>query len=293
MIGYRVSRADLEALIKAEAPHWLEKAAERTAGFRAKGRYEERSSIWSEVKVVYMRLQGDCKCGYCERKLESVDLGTVEQDVEHFRPKGNVKAWRVPGSLANHGIAFTAAPLAGKGYYLLPYHPFNYSAACKPCNSALKRDFFPIAGDYDLEGDDPVALKAERPFLICPIGDFDDAPENLIKFHGVSPQAVAASGHDRARALVTIEFFKLDDVAKRKNLLRERAVVIIALHPQLEKLAGGASGNTEAQKVVDGFTAPNAPHTNCARCFKGLFERDRAEARAVFDRALQLVLSIS
>jgi hypothetical protein len=301
MIGYRISRAQLEALIDAEAPgrganpSWLQRAATRTAGFRNKGFYEEDSSIWSEVKVVYMRLQGGCKCAYCERKLEATDLGKVEQDVEHFRPKGSVKAWKAPKALTNQGIVFTAAPPPGKGYYLLPYHPFNYSAACKPCNSSLKKDFFPIAGAYDLNGDDPVKLKKEKPYLICPVGDFDDPPEDLIKFHGVSPQAVAANGHDRARALVTIQFFRLDDEAKRKNLLRERAVIIIALHPQLEKLADGATANvkTEAQKVVDGFTAPTAPHTNCARSFNKLFKSDRAEAKAVFDRALSLITSIS
>jgi hypothetical protein len=301
VIGYRISKVKLEALIDAEAPgrgnkpSWLERAAARTAEFRANGRYEEKNSIWSEVKVVYMRLQGNCKCAYCERKLEGTDLGKIEQDVEHFRPKGSVKAWKAPKALTDQGIAFTAAPPPGKGYYLLPYHPFNYSAACKPCNSSLKKDFFPIAGAYDLQGDDPVKLQKEKPYLICPIGDFDDAAEDLIKFYGVSPQAVAAAGHGRARALVTIEFFKLDDEAKRKNLLRERAVVIIALHPQMEKLASGATGSAkkEAQKIVDGFTAPNAPHTNCARSFKNLFKTDPAEAKALFDRASNLISSIS
>jgi hypothetical protein len=40
---------------------------------------------------------------------------------------------------------------------------------------------------------------------------------------------------------VTIEFFELDDQAKRKNLVREGAFVIVALHPYLEKLANGAT----------------------------------------------------
>jgi hypothetical protein len=295
MIGYKITRSDLEALIEVESPGWLENAAARTAGFRANGVYAEKSSIWSKVKVVYMRLQGHSKCGYCERKLESADFGKVEQDVEHFRPKGSVKAWKAPKSLTAQGIVFAAAPAPGKGYYLLPYHPFNYSAACKPCNSALKKDHFPIAGDYDLEGEDPVSLTKEKPYLICPIGDFDDAPEDLIHFHGVSPQAVAASDHGRARALTTIEFFKLDDEAKRKNLMRERAVIILALHPQLEKLANGATGAVKvaAQKVVDGFSNPKAPHTNCARSYRRLFEQDRAEAKAVFDVASDLITSIS
>jgi len=189
----------------------------------------------------------------------------------------------------------TAVPDEDRGYFLLPYHPFNYSAACKPCNSALKKDCFPIAGQYDLTGDDPAKLTKEKPFLICPVGDFDDAPEDLIRFHGVSPQPVAASGHNRERALVTIDFFKLDDEAKRKNLLRERVFVIIGLHPQLEKAADGATAKAkaEAQAVVDGFTSSNSPHTNCARSFRELFQSDRAEAKAVFDGACRLITSIS
>ncbi len=296
MIGYRVTQAQLESLIEAESPGWLQKAELRTAGFRQKNCYEESSTIWSDVKAVFMRLQGDCKCAYCERKLESIDFGKIEQDVEHFRPKGRIRAWRLPKALKELGIKATAVPDEERGYFLLPYHSFNYSAACKPCNTLLKKDYFPIAGEYDLTGDDPVQLHVkERPLLVCPVGDFDDAPENLIRFHGVSPQAVAQNGYNRERALVTIEFFKLDDEAKRKNLLRERAIVIIALYSQLEKLADGATGGAkvEAQQLVDGFTSPKSAHTNCARSFRDLFRNNRAEAKAVCDRAFQLIISIS
>ncbi len=295
MIAYRVTKAQLEALIEKKCPGWLQRAATRTAGFRQKGCYAESGSIWSEVKVVYMCLQGNCKCAYCERKLESIDLGKAEQDVEHFRPKGSVRAWKLPKALKDQGIVVAAVPGEDRGYFLLPYHPFNYSAACKPCNSALKKDFFPIAGKYDLAGDDPAVLTGEKPFLIFPLGDFDDAPEDLIRFHGVSPHAVARNGHDRERAMVTIEFFKLDDEAKRKNLFRERACIIVALYPQLEKLADGATGDAkvEAQGLVDGFTSPKAPHTNCARSYRDLFLDDRDEAEAFFIAAVGLITSIS
>jgi hypothetical protein len=197
MIGYRITKARLEELIEEESPGWLQKAKARTDGFRQKRRYDEKSSIWGEVKSVYMRLQGGEKCAYCERKLESVELGKVEQDVEHFRPKGRVLEWVLPKALRDQGVVATAAPDDEHGYYLLPYHPFNYTAACKPCNSALKKNHFPIAGKYELAGDDPALLVRERPLLICPVGDFDDAPEDLIRFHGVSPQPAAKSGHDR------------------------------------------------------------------------------------------------
>ncbi len=134
----------------------------------------------------------------------------------------------------------------------------------------------------------------EQPYLIYPIGDFDKAPEDLICFHGVSPRAVASGEYDRLRSLVTIEFFKLDDT-KRKNLRRERAVIILALYPQLEKLANGAmdAEKRDAEEIVDGFTSPKACHTNCARGFRDLHARDRIEAREVFDRAVDLIMSTS
>jgi hypothetical protein len=292
MIDYPISKPDLEMLIEHEVPGWLQKARERTEKFRTAGRYQESSSIWSDVKPVYMKLQGESKCAYCERKLESSDYGKIEQDVEHFRPKKMVREWQMPKRLKELGIAAMKAPNDDRGYFLLPYHPFNYSAACKPCNSALKKNYFPIAGDYELTNEDPVDLLKEKPFLIYPIGNFDEAPEDLIRFHGVSPQAVAISGHQLARALVTIEFFKLDDFSKRKNLFRERAVIIIALHPQLEKSADGADA-AEALQIVERFTSSKAPHTNCARSFRHLFESNRTEAKAIFERAVQLLISIS
>ncbi|MCI0493609.1 hypothetical protein L0Z72_01270 [candidate division KSB1 bacterium] len=292
MICYSITKPELEALIENEKPGWLEKAKERTEKFRQQGNYEESSSIWSDVKPVYMSLQGESKCAYCERKLESSDYGKIEQDVEHFRPKKMVREWKIPKRLKNLGITATERPDKDNGYYLLPYHPLNYAATCKPCNSVLKKNYFPIAGDYDLNGEDPVDLLKEKPFLIYPIGNFDEAPEKLIGFHGVSPQAIANQGHERARALVTIEFFKLDDLAKRKNLIRERAVIIIALYPQLKKIADDVA-EEDSQKIIDGFIATKAPHTNCARSFKRLFESDPNEARAVFDLAVQLIVSTS
>ena len=66
MIGYPVKRRDLEDLIAQQSATWLGRAETKTEEFRNQGFYQESSSIWSEVKVVYMRLQGNCKCAYCE-----------------------------------------------------------------------------------------------------------------------------------------------------------------------------------------------------------------------------------
>jgi len=92
MIGYRISLNELKAKIESNTPGWSKRAEERTEEFRTQGHYQEKSSIWSEIKPVYMDIQGGCKCAFCERKLESKDYGRPELDIEHFRPKKNVKS---------------------------------------------------------------------------------------------------------------------------------------------------------------------------------------------------------
>lgn len=285
MIGYRIDYQSLRVLITAENSSWLSRADLRTAGFRASGKYEENSSIWSEVKSVYMRLQGKSKCIYCERSMESEHYGLIEQDVEHFRPKGKVSPWKLPADLAAEGIKITDPGSAAPGYHELPYHLFNYSASCKPCNSTLKSDYFPISGVYNFSGNDPSLLLSELPLLIYPLGDFDSSPEDLIKFHGLSPQPVNAAGHKRHRALVTIAFFQLADTKLRQNLFRERAFIVAALHPQLEVLKNNPKDNA-ANILVKAYQSENSPHANCARSFVKLHSSDPAEALKIFEAAV-------
>ena len=73
MIRYPVSEAALRLDIEKTKPGWLSPAAKRSNKLRKLGRYREKSSIWSDVKPVYIRLQGESKCAYCERKMESVN----------------------------------------------------------------------------------------------------------------------------------------------------------------------------------------------------------------------------
>ncbi|WP_052007389.1 HNH endonuclease family protein [Burkholderia paludis] len=292
MIGYKITYKDLETLIEAKVPGWVARAKKRTANFRAAGKYDEVSSIWSEVKSVYMRLQGESKCIYCERKLESEEYGLIEQDVEHFRPKGSVRRWKLSARLVAEGVTITDPGASAPGYHLLPYHLFNYSASCKPCNSTLKSDCFPIAGTYKFAGSNPTKLASEQPLLIYPLGDFDADPEALIKFQGVSPQPVDANGHNRHRALVTIEFFDLADPIKRKNLFRERAQVITALWPQLEAVSRNP-GDALASDLVADYQSDKAPHTNCARSFATLYHQDRPEAERLYRAAATFIRSSS
>jgi hypothetical protein len=281
MIRYAFEVATLRDRIRQLSSTWLERAAERTRTFRDLGHYAEQGPIWSDVKRAYMEIQGH-KCMYCERSRPDL----IDVDVEHFRPKGNIGQWPVPPALASEGVVCTPVPAPSRGYHLLPYHLLNYGAACKQCNTPFKSDHFPIAGAYQCDGDDPASMAGEQPFLIYPLGDLDADPETLIGFCGFSPVALPPFGHERRRALVTIAFFALGDPERRKDLFLERAVILMALYPQLvESRSGTGTEREAAADAVRALTASDRPHTNCARSFRRLFDASPDEAKAHYEAA--------
>ena len=284
MIRYDVTPEALRGMIERCVPGWLAKAQERTEVFRSKGRYEEGGAIWSDVKSVFMEIQGKGKCCFCERQLESGELGRHELDIEHFRPKKRIRKWPCPESLLDAMIAAcvsqTPLPDSDKGYHLLPYHLLNYAVACKPCNSGLKKDYFPISGRYDLDGEDPEMMSAEKPWLLYPIGHLDVDPEEVITFHGFVPQSKSDDRFLKLRGLATIAFFGLDDIRRRKNLIKDRAEKIVFLHMLLK---AKSDGDERAGTLVDAMLASNAPHANCTRSFARLFRSDRIQADKVAD----------
>lgn len=296
MIRHPIPPPALDARVDREVPGWRTKAKTRTAGFKQKRKFEETSSIWSEVKPLYMTLQGENKCIYCERKFGSREASTVEHDLEHFRPKSHVDAWQLPASLAQLGIVIRKPRTGNSGYYLLPYNLLNYASSCKTCNTRYKLDRFPIGGGYKLKGTDPKSLlKSEKPWLIYPVGEWDVDPEDVIGFFGMLPQAKSTSRHFK-RGLVTIAFFGLDDLDMRSDLFLERATAITALHPQLEVLGDprkSAAAKANARKVVDFYTSSKAAHSSCSRSFQRLFAANPAKAQQVFDKALDFMLSKS
>lgn len=279
MIRYPVTLEELRDRIEAEKPGWLARAAERTERFRRAGRYDEASGIWSDIKKVYMRLQ-HCKCAYCERQLASEDFGgAIEHDVEHYRPKDGVRRW--PGEDVSYG--FSTGEEFPEGYYLLAYHPLNYATACKKCNSPLKASYFPIAGPRGSQSDDPATLRSEVPFLIYPLGDLDEDPEEILTFLGISPVPRTAKGPRRDRARVMIDFFELD---RREELWRERAFKIVALFLALKRSRSGEGEEQEiAREAVETLVSPASPHTNCARAFRFLYEEDPAKAAKIAQAA--------
>lgn len=291
MIRVPITKDKLEALIKKKVPRWLARAKTKTTEIK-KDSNLKITSIWSPIKPVYMTLQNS-KCIYCEKEIEPQP---IEQDVEHFRPKNNVKRWPVPRWMKEEEGIHVQQPQKGSenGYRLLAYHPLNYAAACKTCNSNCKRDYFPIAGSRRSRSKNPTRMRVEKAYLIYPLGDFDEDPEALIEFHGLSPQAKASRGFKRKRALVTIDLFKLDDTIGRKGLLRDRAKEIERLYFALRFSQSGNTNEADiGRRAVSRLINPGNGHTNCLKCFQKLFETNRTEADRIYNGVRAFLESIS
>ena len=281
MIRYPITLAELEALVDAEVPTWRTRATTRTAGFLASGEYSESSSIWSEVKSVFMKLQRN-KCAYCERALAAADHGgAIEHDLEHFRPKSSVAVW--PGG---EEFAYATGTASPQGYFLLAYHLQNYAASCKKCNSPLKMNYFPIPAARGIAPIDSPALHTnEKPFLIHPIGNFDDDPQHVIAFLGITAIPAKKTGPRRRRGDVTIAFFELNE---REELLRERAEVIDSLGNHLETIndqMATALRKKRAKETVERMLRPRARHSSCVKSMVDLYVRDAVQAEELIGEA--------
>lgn len=285
----------LTKLVKKKKDNWFDRANERTENFRLAKLYNEDSGIWSEIKEVYMKLQS-FKCAYCEQKLEDKN---IVHDVEHFRPKKNVRVWL--NETRKNSLGFDFVDTESNGYYLLPYNIFNYVTTCKHCNSSIKSDFFPISGERKTDSEDFAEINdSENPFLIYPLGHIEDfAPEELIAYDGVLPipHPNLADNHQIKRVKVTIEFFNL--AAIRDTLIEDRCEVIKSVFNAVRVISKGEADEdeiTEKKEELQIARSNKSPHSNCANSFFNLcmenFERAKEIAKEahifLFNRRLNI-----
>lgn len=291
MIRYPITEAQLRAEITKLDANWFATAAGELAVLPANPASSDFKPLWSKIKQVYIDLQCS-KCCFCEKPLE----GKIEQDVEHFRPKTEVKHWKVPAKLVAEGIVVQqpANGASEPGYAQLAFQPFNYATACKTCNSTLKGNIFPIEGTRDSAGVDPGQMSAERALFIYPIGTIDADPEQLIEFDGLSPVPKNRSGFLRRRAVVTIEVFRLDS-PKLRTLFKQRAYLVRQLYLELEgeKNAPTNTKRTRHRNAIDVLTSPQSPFTNCLRSFERLYAADPIRADAIADACVKFMKSKS
>ena len=187
--------------------------------------------------------------------------------MEHFRPKGRVRAW--PATPDQYD--FPTGAEAKNGYYKLAYHLGNYVATCKRCNEDFKKDYFPVAADRILLAATPSACASEQAFLIYPLGITAEDPEKHIAFNGVEAEPRTQRGR------VMIDLLGLN----REDLQAARAFwLLYTVWPAL-KLARIAGGQRREKFAY--YESPMAEHTNCTRQFVALYDADPAAAEKLLE----------
>lgn len=285
MIRYQTTRQELIEAIRIEKPTWSSRASRRTAKFIRDKRFDENSSIWSEVKPVYIALQRN-KCVFCERKFETREYGKIEYDLEHFRPKSSVKVW--PNASSEFNYDFPTGSASSKGYYWLAYDSLNYAASCKVCNSTLKSNYFPIARNRGRATSAPEQLRSEEPYLCYPISNFDENPEKLVTFTATVARPVARRGWKKKRGQVIIDFFRLN---ARQILHQERAQMIMLLGNALKELDAGDEIALNMQ-IINKATGNAVPHSACSRAFRSLWAEEEPLARRIHTRCREYFAGI-
>lgn len=288
MIRCEVTPQELIDRIDQHKPGWLRRARSRTRAYEKARGYTGGAEFWGEIKEVYIALQHE-KCAYCETKLQGAALASKVHEVEHFRPKSEVKAW--PDRKRDYWKDFPTGIATGKphakGYYRLAYHPFNYAIACTRCNSTLKSSCFPIRGTRDVALADPSRGDAEKALLIYPVSNIDTNPAALIGFDGVLAVPRAAAGPEHERAVTTIWFFQLN----HQDLTTRRAEMLGHLWNALElhRLTDAQGERRRAEAVIELACSPKGQFSACMSAFRELYDTDRDAALARAEYALSLL----
>ncbi|WP_416424112.1 hypothetical protein RAM80_30520 [Pseudomonas sp. App30] len=286
MIKYSITPAALEDAIEAAVPRWSSNAAKRARKLVQLGAFQEKTSIWSQVKPVYMKVQFN-KCVFCERQFESPQYGTIEFDLEHFRPKSSVLAWPDPRKHPQLAYSVAMGDAAPAGYFWLAYDPLNYAASCKVCNTTFKLNYFPVAGPRGAVNSTTAELAAEAPYLCYPLGADGEDPETLVTFIATVAVPAQADGPGRLRGQIIIDFFGLN---KREQLHRDRARMLALFGPALLAQAQGTASASDL-RLIASMTEANLPHCSCLRAYKQLWARDAALAQRVFEQCREYMLS--
>lgn len=276
MIRYSIALPDIAGLIHSSSPNWLDRARDAQREIRRARLYSEVGPSPALIKRVFMAIQHE-KCAFCERKLSEFK---IEHDLEHFRPKSRVVTWPRAGRGSIYG--FSTGRASARGYYWLAHDPANFTTACKSCNTSLKADHFPLPAGRGRPNWDVVRLlREERPFLIFPIGDTDEDPEDLITFEGTMARPAHPPGtHEHRRAQVTIDFFRLN---QRDELLEDRLKHVIVAGNLLQAPPAGAD--------LTRLMAADKPHAGCVRAFVRLWNSDRPRALDILEQCRREALA--
>lgn len=188
------------------------------------------SDFWGAYKSDFSALQNG-RCGYCELPA----IGTHYGDVEHFRPKGELrilnreKQGKEKTDLSNVS-GRQAKRTIGTGYWWDAYSWDNYLLSCAICNQAWKKNFFPVdTGDNPRER--PARGVQENELLLNPFGDEDPADHFEYQADGIIRGKTEMGVH----TIETVGLWRPSLVVKRRIVIQSLLRLI------LEMTAPGAS----------------------------------------------------
>ena len=156
------------------------------------------------------------------------------------RPGRTLDGARRPRPRFRRGWVRIVQPTDGSpepGYRSLAYHPLNYAIACKPCNSVIKKNYFPGGEAPQDRGEESPRRMPPRSQRLLPSHRRDRRRSRVdfITFvEGVVPQPARKSGLGRLRALVTISIFRPGDPIERKVFFQSRSRAICDLYMNLQ-----------------------------------------------------------
>lgn len=279
-----------QALSSAQNAHAAETHAEKEARLKA------ARSCWKPLRRIMRALQKH-KCAYCEQALPAGEPGLSAFHIEHIRPTRGASRWKtdaytseaIPaGWRERRGRPLVRSPGPRDGYPWLAYELDNLCAACSVCNQALKRNYFPIAGEPgEADADLGTLDRVERPLLLRPVGDDDRLdPDEHLTFEGFAPRSRFTEDDPRTeRVRVTVRLLGLSPSApdegaeERIELLTGRCNALNAAWAviRLRELAAqrnDAAAEAEHASELAQLCQVGAAHTACVRALVESFERD-------------------
>jgi hypothetical protein len=183
------------------------------------------ADVYSGQKNYYASLNGMFfgKCAYCETSIFQGFSG----DIEHFRPKGNVKDSNGRTAKTKINNIETEHP----GYYWLAYNSQNLLLSCELCNRPNKQrssdnrtigkhDFFPLETDF--RASKPGDEVNELPSLLNPLLD---NPDDHLKIDETGVLTFTTSRGDKTIRLLGLNERDLPN-ARREKYLEVRRLVI-------------------------------------------------------------------
>ncbi len=210
--------------------------------------------VWSRYKHIFAEAQHGGKCAYCESRIRAGYPG----DVEHYRPKTEVKEPRDRGNRDDTG----GKPRGRRwrkstrpGYWWLAYRWDNYLYSCNRCNS-WKASSFPLRGS---RGTMVPGIEAEEDPLI--LNPYVTAPARHMGFNELGEIAGLTE-----EGTVTIDRCGLD----RRSLIIERERIALQLLRDLEDYvealaAENPMAESHALKRLIDACDDSAPYAGMAR----------------------------